>query len=404
LTGQIYNPFAPIAGTANRAAFIGNIIPLEYLDPVALQIVKYYPEPNVVTTNNTNNYYNAAAIRVTQNAYSGRIDQNVTSSYRIFGRYSIATTGLTQPNQYGNLADAAGSVGTTYFRNQSFSFGNVISLNAKSILTIAYGYARWHQIRRTLSYGFSDGSIGWPSQFVSGISISMFPAVQITGYGSFGGQWYFNNGNDSHALLIGYTRSTGRNTFKAGVDGRMHIINFFNSANPAGLFAFTQQFTRQNNATTAAGNAFASFLLGAGSSGSITNAYGSGLRHFYGAAYLQDDYRLTPRLTLNLGVRYDGESPYLDKHNYLNHFDPNIASPARNSSFPGLNGGPVFANANGLGRSVYTRDHLNIAPRVGFAFAATPTTSFRAGYGISYAPLELTNMASERCQTRATPL
>jgi outer membrane receptor protein involved in Fe transport len=106
---------------------------------------------------------------------------------------------------------------------------------------------------------------------------------------------------------------------------------------------------------------------------------------------VQDDWRVTRKLTLNLGVRYDGESGYVDRHNELNYFDPGIASFAKNASFPNLTGGLVFANTNGTGRAVYTRDHTNVVPRVGFAFAAHNTLAIRGGYGIAYAPLELTN-------------
>ena len=175
---------------------------------------------------------------------------------------------------------------------------------------------------------------------------------------------------------------------------RLHRINFFNVANSGGAYNFAIAQTQGPVASVAkGGNAFASFLLGAGSGGSFPIGSGSELQNFYGAVYLQDDIRLTQHLTANLGIRYDGESPYLDRHNELNYFDPTVPSPAQNPSFPGLTGGLVFANTQGTGRNVYTRQHNNVVPRIGFAWNPRPTVSVRGGYGISYAPLEITNNA-----------
>ncbi|WP_446743108.1 TonB-dependent receptor domain-containing protein [Silvibacterium acidisoli] len=387
----IYNPFSYDTSNGNRAAFAGNKIPSGLLDPAAVNIAKYYPEPNIAGAGLTNNYTNSAPVIVNQDTYSGRVDQQVTSRYRLFGRYSATTTALTQPNEYGNIADNAGSVGTTHFRTQSFSFGNTYAFNENNLLSVSYGFARWHQLRTTLSYGFQPASLGFASSFTNDIQINMFPAVNLTGYGSFAGQSYFNNGNDSHAIIAQFTHVSGRSTLSLGADGRMHRINFYNNANPAGVFAFTQQFTRQNNVASSNGNAFASFLLGTGSSGSAIIANGDEMQDFYGALYAQDDYKVTPRLTLNLGIRYDGESPFLDRRDALNYFDPTVTSPAANPSFPNLTGGLVFANTDGHGRAVYTRDHDNIAPRIGFAYAASSTTSVRGGYAIVYSPLELTS-------------
>lgn len=197
-------------------------------------------------------------------------------------------------------------------------------------------------------------------------------------------------------MLISATELIGKHTLTFGVDGRMHRINFFNVGNSAGSYSFAIAQTQgpvPTTATPTAGNGYASFLLGFGSSGTFPYGTGSELQDFYGAVYVQDDIRLPQRLTVNLGLRYDGESPYTDRHNALNYFDPNVASPARNASFPDLTGGLVFANTAGTGRTVYTRQHGNVAPRVGFAFSPQSTTSVRGGFGISYAPLEISGNA-----------
>lgn len=142
-------------------------------------------------------------------------------------------------------------------------------------------------------------------------------------------QSYLNNGNDSHALLVSLTKTTGKHTIIAGVDGRMHYINFFNVLAATGTYNFSAAQTQGPNAAvggTNDGNAYASFLLGAGSGGNLPIGSGVEMKDMYGAVYVEDNWRVTERLTANLGVRYDGESPYDDRHDRLNYFDPNVAS------------------------------------------------------------------------------
>ncbi|MEO6924983.1 MAG: TonB-dependent receptor, partial [Bryocella sp.] len=289
----------------------------------------------------------------------------------------------------------ASAVGTTTFRNQSFVLDNIYQLTPSLLLNVNYGFARWFQVRQTRSFGFDNSTLGFPSSLVSAITIPMFPAVSIGGgYSGLANQSFLKNGNDSHALLASVTKLLGRHSISIGTDLRLHRINFFNVANSAGSYSFALAQTQGPKATvTGNGNAYASFLLGFGSGGSIPIGSGVALQNLYGAVYIQDNIRVTQNLTVNLGVRYDGESPYVDRHNELNYFDKNVTSPAANPSFPSLTGGLVFAGASGAPRNVYTRDHANVVPRVGFAYSPHPTMSVRGGFGLSYAPLEIASNA-----------
>ena len=398
----IYDPATtvtnPTTGARTRTQFnymnqSNRIDPVRF-DPVALQIQKYFPEPNLTVAPGQNNYQSAASVRLGQDVFSTRIDQNVTNRYHLFGRYAYSNSALTQPNQYGNIADAAGSVGTTSFRNQSFAFDNIYTLTPSLTLSVDYGFARWYQARQTLSYGFDNSTLGFPAAFVSAITIPMFPTVNIAGYGGTNGQSFLSNGNDSHAILASLTKTAGRQTLIAGVDGRFHKINFFNVGSSAGTFGFAKAQTQGPNAATAgAGDAYASFLLGFGNSGTIPIGSGVRLIDFYGGLYLQDNWRVSEKFTLNLGVRYDGESPYTDTKNHLSYFDPTVPSPAANATYPALTGGLQYAGVGGHPSNVYTRQHNNVAPRVGFAWNVQPSTVVRGGGGITYAPLEITNNA-----------
>ena len=395
----IYNPYTTTTGSAvkTRTAFANNAIPSSLIDPVTQKIAAYYPLPNTGPPGaTTNNYLSNAPVRLRQDVFSVRIDQNATQKYHLSGRYAYTRTPLTQPNAFGNVASPnPGAVGTTDFKNQSFSFDNLYVFSPSLLMNANYGFARWYQARQTLSYGFDNATLGFPSSLVGAISIPMFPAISIGGgYSGLANQSYLNNGNDSHALLISLTKVAGRHNIVSGVDGRLHRINFFNVFNSAGTYNFAIAQTQGPVATTATnGNGFASFLLGFGSSGNIPIGSGVEMQNLYGAVYAQDNIRLTEKLTVNLGIRYDGESPYIDRHNELNYFDPSVPSPAANPSFPALTGGLAFAGVGSTPRNVYTRQHGNVAPRIGFAFSPRPNTSVRGGAGISFARLEITNNA-----------
>jgi len=394
----IYNPYTTNSTTKVRAQFTNNMITPNLIDPVAKALEAYYPEPNTGGVGAiVNNFISNSPTRISQDVFSGRVDQNVSEKYHLSGRYAFSRTPLTQPNYYGNISSpGTAAVGTTDFRNQSFDLNNLYQMTPNLLFNFNYGFARWYQARQTLSYGFNNATLGFPTALVSDITIPMFPAINIgAGYSGFANQSYLNNGNDSHALLISATKLIGRQTLTVGVDGRMHRINFFNVSNSAGSYSFAVAQTQGPTASVATnGNAYASFLLGFGTSGG-TIPIGSGveMQNYYGAVYAQDDIRVTQKLTVNLGVRYDGETPYLDRHNELNYFNPTVASPAANPAFPNLMGGLSFADTAGNPRNVYSARHANVVPRIGFAYSPQPTTSVRAGFGMSYAPLEISNNA-----------
>ena len=400
----IYNPFstAPDPNNPNqyiRQAFSGNKIPSSMIDPVAKNIIAYYPSPNVqgAAFTNANNFLSDAPITVLQNEGSARIDQNVNDHYHFFGRFAWLLTSLTQPNVFGNDATPPnGSVGTTYFHNWSFAFDNTVTISPTLLLTVNYGWARWFQSRQTLSYGFNNAKLGFPAPLVSAIRIPMFPTVNIASFTGTSGESYLLNGNDSHSLLTSLTKIHGRHTFMVGTDVRLHLINIFNVGSSGGTYNFAiaqTQGPNPNVASLTAGNALASFLVGAGSGGSMPIGSGNEMKDWYAAVYALDNFQVTSKLTLNVGIRYEEESPYTDRHNQINYFNPSVASPARNPSFPNLTGGLVYAGVHGNPASVYNWNTNQFTPRVGFAYSIFPETVVRGGAGIVYGPLEVSNNA-----------
>lgn len=400
----IYNPFSTQPdpnhpGQYVRSPFQYNKITSNLLDPVALNLIKYYPLPNTAGApfTNANNYVSNAPLTVNQNAGSARIDEYANNVYRLFGRVGWLLTTQSQPNTYGNAASpGAGAVGTTRLNNWSFSQNNTFTLSPDLLLTFNYGYARWYQIRQTRSYGFDSASVGFPSSLTSHIQVPMFPTLKMVGYGNMSGQSYLSNGNDSHAWLASLTWIHGRHTLVFGTDVRLHFINIFNALASSGTYSFTRAPTQGPNpvsVSATAGDAMASLLLGAGSGGSVPIAAGNSLKDLYFAGYIQDTFQVTRKLAINAGLRYETESPYTDRHNRLNYFDPAIPSPAANTQFPNLTGGLVFAGVDGQPRNVYTWNTAQFDPRFGLSYSLNRSTVLRGGFGTVYAPLEISNNA-----------
>ncbi|HET9790929.1 MAG TPA: hypothetical protein VFR08_06480, partial [Candidatus Angelobacter sp.] len=220
--------------------------------------------------------------------------------------------------------------------------------------------------------------------------------ISVAGYGSMNGQSYLLNGNDSHSLLTSLTKVYGRQTFIMGTDVRLHLINFFNVTSSAGSFSFAKAQTQgsdPNKASPTVGDGMASLLLGVGSGGYMPIGSGNELKDWYSAAYFQDNIRVARNLTVNLGMRYEEESPYTDRHNKLNYFSRDVQSPAANSTFPTLKGGLVFAGVNGNPSNVYDWNIFQLGPRAGVSYNPFRSTVIRAGAGVMYAPLEISNNA-----------
>jgi hypothetical protein len=406
-TGQlitIYDPVSTVTDPAHpgsyiRTAFPNNIIPANRINTVGKNITAYYPAPNTAGTGLSaiNNYVSNAGGAVNKNQFNGRIDHQVTPRDKIFARFSSDITDLCQPNYYGNVASpGAASVGCTTWKNRSATLEDDFTFSPTVLFTVRYGFARWYQIRAGLSYGFDQTKLGLPASIVSQEQIPGFPTVNVNGYGALGNQGsnYLSNGNDTHSLLPSVMIVRGRHIIKAGADLRLTRINYFNPTSPGGVYNFTQAFTQGPNplqASTTAGDGFASMLLGTPASGSVTIDPGVSMQNFYYAGYLQDDIKLGNRLTVNVGLRYETESPYTERRNRLVSFDPHLASPVANASFPNLTGAVHFAGPSD--RYVYDWDKTGFAPRLGAAYKLSNSTAIRAGGGFFYAPLQISSNA-----------
>ncbi len=383
----ISDPFSTRAsGSAYvRDAFGGNKIPVSMLDPVAVNVMKYYPASNTPGNPITNqsNYYKTGARALNVDQFDIRGDHNFSPSRRSFARYSHRTNKDAPPVFFPqDLAISEGRVITeNHMHNAVADFTQ--SVGPTTIFNVRAGFARTLFVYNNQGLGFRPSQLGLPASIDQAADRLMFPAIRPSGYQGLGGNDHRRSGFNTGTILTSLGQTKGPHTIKYGFEGRLIRTNVWEARDSAS-FSFSQSFTQGPNPTTAsstAGNSIASLLLGAGSSGNLYQAWKNvAAQSVYYAGYFQDDWRVSRRLTLNLGLRYDYDEPRTERFNRFNWFDPFVASPLA-SKFPGLKGGLQFVGVDGHSRHQFTPDRNNLGPRLGLAFELSSKTVLRMGYG-----------------------
>lgn len=394
---RIFNPFSTRpnpAGGFIRDQFEGNRIPAGMMDPVALNIMKYYPLPNQPgdAVTGRNNYYKTGTSNLDTVNSDVRIDRNFGNAARGFARYSHRYVRSAPLQAFpDDLAIAAGRV-IQENRTHNFVTEYNRTIGRSTLMTARIGFARTLFVFDNQGLGFKPSSLGLPVSIDNAVDRVMFPAIGASNYVSLGGNDHRYNAFMSYPALLSLTKTSSKHTLKTGIDARMIRVNVW-EARAAGTFNFSAGMTQGPSPTAAsstAGNAMASLLLGTGTSGNslIQNWKNVASNNMYFGGYLQDDWRVTSKLTLNLGVRYDFETPRTERFDRMNYFDPDARSPLADlvPSLPDLQGGLVFVGVGGNSRWQFEPDRNNIAPRLGGAYEINGKTVVRAGYAHLYGP------------------
>jgi len=396
----IYDPNTtranPSGSGSIRDAFPGNVIPGSRFDAVARNVTRYYPMPNQPGDPGTgrNNFYNSGAAAINTENADVRIDHNLTDQQRIFGRFSYRKSFNGPPQLFpGELGIAEGRVNNNDFgRNVVVDYTNTLS--PSMLLNLRTSFARNRFLFDNQGLDFVPSSLGLPRTLDSAVDRYMFPRFGVSTQVALGGSDHRQSGFNNYGLAGSLTKIAGKHSVKYGYEGRMLRINVW-EARAAGTFNFTAGMTQGPNPTTAsatAGWGYASFLLGTGSDGNFyQNWKNVASQSFYHAFYIQDDWRVTRKLTLNLGVRYDFDTPRTERYDRLSWFDPSLASPLARQvpAYPNLTGGLRFVNVDGNGRSQFDGDYNNLAPRLGFAYQLNDKTVIRGAFAQLFGPSTL---------------
>lgn len=384
------DPARPGQGT--RQPFAGNMIPRARMDPVSLKVLDFYgAKPNAPGQPFTgiNNFVFQGVRPDTVNRDTFKVDHNISTAQRFFVRYTIFDVASRQPEYWEGPGCPDGGCFTNNERQQNAAFDYSNMLDNRTLLTLRWGFARSILNRGSWYQGFRPSSLGLPQSVENGADLLVFPQFGIEEMTAPGLQhhWNFRSANMSHTFIGTVARVVRTHNLKTGVELRSNLINHMQAPWQL-VFNFDRGMTTGPDArtvTAGAGTGFASFLLGAGSGGSVTNGIRPALESKSFGLYLQDDWKVNRRLTLNLGLRWDFETGLTERYDRFAVFDPAVTNPLSQRTGWPLKGGWLFPNKGLDGRGLRSPQYRMFAPRVGLAYQLRPSTIIRTGYGVFYA-------------------
>jgi hypothetical protein len=392
---QIFDPTTTVADPASpgnfvRSPFPNNMIPASRINPVAANILKYYPKPNLPGL--SANAFLTSPTPINKDYYSGRMDYNLSATRRLAGRFTKDDLTWQFANFFGNLADVDGRA--ILIPRESAYLSYTESIRPTLLFDGRIGFNHQTEAFNTPSQGFDITQLGMPasllnqSQSAPGSKQGTFPRVSVSDLITFGGTNASANHSVSGTASATVTKIVGAQTLKAGYEYRLYQRNVFGINSPVGSYSFNRGFTQGPNpsqASATSGYSVASLLLGTPFSAFAGINAASTTTLKYQALFLQDDWKVNRKLTLNLGLRWEKEGSPTDRFNVFSNFDPTIASPVQ---VPGLTlkGGLVYPGTNGRDRTLLSSSDTNFQPRLGFAYQLHAKTVLRGGYGISFVP------------------
>jgi len=384
IAGIIYDPNT-INAAGERQAFPVNRIPSNRINPVGAKMMSFFPDAN--RPGIINNFFSQAGSSTARNNVSFKIDRRISDRQNLFGRFSWEDATTNSANHYNNAA--TNTPGFTGVRNRSATLDDSY-IWGNWVLHGNYGYSYHANPRGPLDLIIKPSEIGFPASMDAAAQFPIFPTTTFTGYAQLGPESSYIIGNkfETHTWGGDASRLIGKHTIKFGGTYRLNRVSNFRPNNPAGSYTLADGFTRRFFDRTGGGDAMASLLLGLPTGGNIRSEPVLGLQVKYSAFYLQDDWKVNDRLTVNLGLRWDTDYPQTERFDRGSWFDLDAKLPLNVPGVPPLVGGLVFAGSRtqGASRGVKDVDWNNFGPRVGFAFKAANRLVLRSGFGIFYSP------------------
>jgi hypothetical protein len=407
----VYDPFSTRPdpdrpGRFLRMPFPGNIVPVSRMDGVSRNLIPYIPAPNTPGNPITgaSNFIDSSSAPINKDLFSGRLDHSITQNQKIFGRYTQNETLFGRPTGFGNWTPTGAITRGNELdpsKQGVISYTSVFSPTL--VMEASASYVRYNLDRHGNALDFNPVQLGMPSYLNTIPLRPCFPQIGVSGMGFtasvneileagvrlVGSCGFLKDAYDTQSNVVNVTKNLGAHQLKFGGNIATSNLHTLRGAGANGIYNFDSGFTQGPDplvGSTTAGVPFASFLLGTGNGGSIaTGAPGQSVNFKAYGLYLQEDWKASRKLTLNLGVRYDYYTPWTERYNRISNIDYNAASPLQ---VPGLSlrGGVTFPGVAGNPRGQYDPDKRNLVPRFGIAYTLNPKTVFRGGYGIFTAP------------------
>jgi outer membrane receptor protein involved in Fe transport len=399
LVQAIYDPFSTTAGAngaLTRTPFPGNMIPTARQDGVAIKVFSYLPANNVAGDPLTgiNNLTNNGSTRKFTDFFpenTVRVDYNINETTRLFVRYSRNALQEERSFHYStnsaiNAADTGNNNPFTR-ENHNATIQFTRAFNASTVLDIRAGLERFKsESGGNQGAGVGPSTLGFSSTFAAQ-AVNFFPKFNWANYEGAGAQpSYTSPIAQTNPVEVALAKNLGRDSMKFG--GEVRWIRGYSQVPGfnAGNFTFDQLFTGANplQIASSSGNALASFLMGTPQSGFIQVNSQPARQEKLVSVFFQNDIRLTDKLKLNLGLRWDYLGPMTDRFNELPRgFAATTQNPISPQGFP-VYGGVLFAGVNGNPRGIYDSAWGNFGPRVGAAYQLDRYTVLRGGYALIY--------------------
>lgn len=393
--GRFGNPACAKDASGNdiitRQQFPGNVIPANRIDPAAKVLENLWAHSNTpgAPFTNVNNYTANASVGGDNDQYNARVDHNFSEKNRAFVRYTYWTN-LNLPIDPYKTKTCVDRC-TETFNTNSAVIADTHSFTPTLIGDFRLAYMRFSYDRTPLTAGYDLTQLGWPASMNNQVVFRVVPQPVVTGYNGV----FSTSGtgstiiarNDVYSLAPNMTKIWGSHTLKFGAEIRRNTHNYYQQNNPSGTFNFDALLTSVNPfAAAGTGNGFASFLLGYGTGGGVTQNNLVAGQMIYRAYYIGDQWQINPRLTFNYGIRFEQMGPWSERFDRMTVLLPGVPSPLSGPTGLNLQGKVGLVNSpDNPSRNNNTLGNL-WGPRIGAAWRITNKTVLRAGYGIFYLP------------------
>jgi len=419
---QLYDPRSGVntGGTITRTPIYQNQLgnaTASSTSTIGAAIVKLFPAPNATgTATGTSNYNSNAPSIDNYNNEFGRIDYNLSTKDHVFFDFRHNIRGQVKNNYFGN-----NTTGTTLTReNWGATLDNIYTLNPTTFFDVRLNWMLFKEAHGTPAQAYGPASVGMPSSLATSSTEVQLPYINFSAGGTCGSASYECLGDNSSSIdpstnyqvFADVTKITGKHTLKAGFDGRQYRLSVTSFGDSSSGFAFSTSWTNAGTGGVSSGIGYdlAALELGVPSSGEYDINARADYHQYYIGSFVQDDWRVNDKFTLNLGLRFDINTPFEERLgktvsgwnptatvNYskavvytstpqtVNGQTFSVASINTNGglTFPNQNNGAVFATNNGF-----------LSPRIGFSYSVDPKMVVRGGFGIFVQPETMSNMNS----------
>lgn len=379
----------PTGVTTVRTPFAGNVIAPSRINPVGANILRLLPNPQTGGVDRVN-FNGVDTLTDRADEYMAKFDQEILPWWKVNLSYLRYKSQEPGGNTLGSILAASNASPFLLGRKvDATQVNSIMTPNPTTVLSVRFGFNRFPNQNSTYNQGVSPATLGFPLSYANQIQSQYLPQFDFNNFSvnnaSPGDSVFY-----SRNLLVGVSKFVGRHSLSFGADYRAIHTDFFNLGTTAGTFAFNGVFTQQYpTVVNSTGLDYADVLLGYAASGSVNTTTKLFTKVNYWAGYIQDDFRVTSKLTLNMGLRYEFETGIKEQNSaWVVGFDRTALNPLAGGVTGVTPRGTLqYARTNGNGAYCCNPSKNKWGPRFGFAYQLNSKTTVRGGAGIFYAPI-----------------